>query len=70
MADEIDNAQHQIEQTMNIILQAARNRAETLKHNGLCYNCAQPLTNGAFCDKDCSDDYHRLQAANKRNGLI
>ena len=54
MSDEADRADESIE----LMLAAARMRRKpTLPHTGECYNCQEPLTVGAFGDRDCETDY-------------
>lgn len=31
----------------------------TLEHVGRCYNCAEEIFAGCFCDPDCRDDYEK-----------
>jgi hypothetical protein len=67
MADEADQAQRQIEQSLEVAL---RNRQRSnLKSIGRCWFCEEGLSESLlFCSADCRDDYERLEAAKKRNG--
>lgn len=59
MADDADYA------SLNQEIQnelALKNRPKPLRYLGWCRNCEEPLPHPkVFCDKDCGDDYARLQ---------
>jgi hypothetical protein len=66
--DEADAAQHQ----EALAQQAAmRKRHATLPAIGRCYSCdAQVEAGRKFCDRDCLDDFERIEAARRRAGSV
>lgn len=40
-----------------------------LAFTGKCHNCADPLSEGSFCDADCRDDHERRFRARMINGV-
>lgn len=65
MADDIDRANDQAQQMLDYQLRA---RKRSLMPRGACYNCDDPLSEGAFCCVECRDDYEKMQRAKERNG--
>jgi hypothetical protein len=66
MADEADQAQFIEERDRNLALRA---RHATLTAIGLCYSCGDAVPEGRkFCDRDCLDDFERVERARKRGG--
>lgn len=64
--DEADMAQAQEE---NALKTALSRRYETLRAIGYCYSCNEQLAGALrFCDRDCMEDWERVQAARRRNG--
>ncbi len=69
MPDECDVASVREELDRRLAISAARQNGSTLAATGFCLSCGAQLDEGArFCDKDCRDDYERVQRAAKRNG--
>lgn len=66
-ADPIDRASAEQEALLDAQLKAARNLAAAqpkLSYIGKCYNCDEPLADPErFCDKDCTQDFEKLQRA-------
>lgn len=61
MADEVDNAQINIETMLAEHIRQSK-RPEGPPPRGLCHNCDEPVGDGLrYCDKDCEADF------NKRN---
>jgi hypothetical protein len=57
MADPLEDA----ELTTNMLLQEAlNNRAKVPEKTGFCLACDEP-TEGAFCSKECREDYEKLE---------
>ena len=68
MADEADQAQF-IEQ--RDLALALRQRHTTLTATGKCYSCDEPVPEGRkFCNRDCLDDFERIEASRKRGGRV
>lgn len=68
MADEIDQAQDQIEASLRTAVRLAQ-RQPRLAPTGSCHNCGSLLPRGLlWCDSACREDYDRAQAAQQRNG--
>ena len=66
MADEADQAQFIEARDLALAL---RQRHTTLIATGRCYSCDEPVPEGRkFCNRDCLDDFERLEAARKRGG--
>lgn len=66
MADEADQAQF-IEQ--RDLALALRQRHTTLPAVGRCYSCDADVPAGRkFCDRDCLDDFERVERARRLNG--
>ena len=56
MADFLEDA----EATSNLILEEAlRRKAKVPEKTGFCLACDEP-TEGAFCSKECREDYERI----------
>lgn len=56
MADFLEDA----EATSNLILEEAlRRKAKVPEKTGFCLACEEP-TEGAFCSKECREDYERI----------
>ncbi len=53
MSNEADDAQVISDLLLSASLSA---RAPTLPHTGLCYNCREPIQEGAFCGPDEDGD--------------
>lgn len=61
MADIIDDAQER-EEELRIKALAVRKPTGPVPC-GFCLNCEEPVPAGMrWCDSDCKDDWHRLQA--------
>ena len=66
MADEADQAQFVEARDLALAL---RHRHTTLAATGRCYSCDEDVPDGRkFCDRDCLDDFERVEAARKRGG--
>jgi predicted nucleic acid-binding Zn ribbon protein len=67
MADEIDQAQHQIEQQLEWAMRTRKR--ENMAPIGRCWFCEDTLEpTRLFCSADCRDDYDRLKRARERSG--
>jgi len=67
MSDELDMASVQEE----VYLAAALNRRHaSLTAVGICYACGERVagTMQRFCDRECLQDWERVEAARRRNG--
>jgi len=65
--DDADRAQMDIELSLNSLIKQQR---VGLAASGQCYNCGNGI--GAellFCDRDCRDDYEKLQSSKSRAGI-
>ena len=50
---------------------AMRHRHATLPAIGRCYSCDADIEAGRkFCDRDCLDDYARIESARRRSGSV
>jgi hypothetical protein len=56
MADHIDEASNEVEAHLE---SALRVRAKVPEKTGFCLECGEP-TEGAFCSKECREDYERI----------
>lgn len=67
LADPIDRAAEEQTRTLEMQLQAAKDRAAAepkLVYTGKCYNCEEPLKDELrFCDSYCVEDYEKMQRA-------
>lgn len=64
MADMLEDA----EATTEMLLQEAlRNRPKVPENTGFCLECEEP-TPGAFCSKECREDYERMERLNAIRG--
>lgn len=64
--DEADAADLTMEQALS---SALAKRQATLIPVGRCYSCNEGVEgNRRFCDKDCLEDWERVEAARKRGG--
>ena len=59
MADFADDAAEITENYLQVALQNAREQPRQHPFIGICRNCDEPVSEGAFCDADCRDDYQR-----------
>ena len=59
MADFADDAAEVTEMDLQVALQNAREQPRQHPFTGICRNCDHPVSEGAFCDADCRDDYQR-----------
>lgn len=79
MADEADMAKEIEELALKHAL-AHRKAVVNLPPKGYCYNCDEPLKpevvdgkrqhRRIFCDRDCADDWERLQASKARRVAV
>ena len=46
---------------------AMQNKLPILPFIGECWNCTTPLNTGVFCDVSCSEDFEKVQRANRMN---
>jgi len=66
--DEADAADLTAEQHLK---RALARRHATLPAIGQCYSCAEPVEGSLrFCDRDCLDDYERVEKARRMNGRM
>ncbi len=66
--DEADAADATVEQHLK---RALSRRHATLPAIGQCYSCAKPAEGSLrFCDRECLDDYERVEKARKLNGRM
>lgn len=65
MADDIDRANDQAQQILDMQLRA---RKPILQPKGQCHFCDDELRFGVFCTAECRDDYEKEQRAKERNG--
>jgi hypothetical protein len=66
--DEADAADITAEQHLK---RALARRHATLPAIGQCYSCAEPVEGSLrFCDRDCLDDYERVEKARRMNGRV
>ena len=63
--DEADRASEQEEKQREAALS---HRKPVPERTGFCLNCDE-LSQGAFCNQYCREDYERFERAEKRNGL-
>jgi hypothetical protein len=65
MSDPLDDAAN----TTELLLQEAlNNRLKVPVKTGFCLSCEDP-TPGAFCSKDCREDYERTERMNVIRGV-
>jgi hypothetical protein len=65
MSDEVDRANDQAQQMLDLQLKA---RKSVIAPKGACHYCDEPLHDGLFCNADCRDDFEKEQRAKERNG--
>lgn len=64
MSDPLDQA----DQAANMFLESAlRAKAKIPENTGFCLSCGEP-TSGAFCSKECREDYERAERIKKIRG--
>ena len=64
--DEADAASHQEDLARTA---AMRRRHTTLPAIGRCYSCGADADAGRkFCDRECLEDFERVEAARRRGG--
>lgn len=57
MSDDIDKTQDRLDLEQEIFTKYRKEPA-SIKGNGYCLNCGEPLRkNGRWCDQYCRDDY-------------
>jgi len=64
MADMLEDAEAVTEM---LFQEALRNRAKVPVKTGFCLACEEP-TEGAFCSKECREDYERMDKINAIRG--
>ena len=57
MADELDQASDLELLFTEEAISKHRVTKQPLKAIGVCYNCESEIRNGAFCSKECADEY-------------
>lgn len=68
MADEIDQAQANIEQSLELAFKTRKR--DSLRPVGRCWYCYEKLVDLVlFCSSECRDDWDKEQAARARAGL-
>lgn len=56
-------------QEESALKEALSRRQATLPAVGQCYSCHEQIAGALrFCDRDCMQDWERVQAARRRNG--
>lgn len=61
MSDIIDDANDAIQIQLDSSINAIRNNKDKVYYHH-CLYCQEPTINGSkFCDKDCADDYEKIQ---------
>jgi len=61
MADDIDRANDLAEMERNAAILEARRKSGP-SYTGMCWNCSEPLSEGAFCDAECATDAQKREA--------
>jgi hypothetical protein len=64
MSDPLDEAAAVTEM---LLAESLRMRAKVPENTGFCLACEEP-TEGAFCSKECREDYERLSRIKAING--
>jgi hypothetical protein len=64
MSDPLDEAAAVTEM---LLAESLRMRAKVPENTGFCLACEEP-TEGAFCSKECREDYERLARIKAING--
>lgn len=64
MSDSLDDAAVVTEM---LLAESLRMRAKVPENTGFCLACEEP-TEGAFCSKECREDYERLSRIKAING--
>lgn len=67
MTDISDQATAREEQERELAL-AAQARHGVMCFTGECYNCAEPIECGCFCDVDCRDDFEQRLKTKRISG--
>lgn len=63
MSDTVDEANEALELELNNKINLARANPDK-RYYKYCLNCGEATINGnKFCDKDCADDYGKIQRA-------
>ena len=65
MSDPLDDA---AKTTEMLFQEALRNRPKVPLKTGFCLECNDP-TPGAFCSKECREDYERTERMNAIRGI-
>lgn len=65
--DEIDHAQRTSDLMLEVALTNARPKGRALHPKGSCYFCDEVLEDARklFCDRDCGEDYEKLERKRK-----
>ena len=66
MSDPLDEAERYVEL---LVKEGLANRPKSPEHTGTCLapDCGEP-TVGAFCSKECREDYEKIERLNKIRG--
>lgn len=65
MSDPLEQAEH----AANLFLaKALQSRAKVPENTGFCLACEEP-TEGAFCSKECREDYEHLEKVKAIKGI-
>lgn len=63
MSDTVDEANDAVELELTNKINLARGTPDK-RYYKYCLNCGEPTMHGnKFCDKDCADDYEKIQRA-------
>ena len=65
MADFADDAAEVTEMNLQVALQNAREQPRPHPFTGLCRNCDDTVSHGAFCDAFCRNDYDQRAIFNR-----
>jgi len=65
MSDPLDDA---AKTTELLFQEALRNRAKVPENTGFCLECGEP-TKGAFCSKECREDYEKMERLKAIRGI-
>jgi len=63
MANEGDLGNEAAELFLTLAQKEHERRSQKYYYTGLCWNCSEPLSDGAFCDDggECREDYEKRE---------
>ncbi|WP_372774510.1 hypothetical protein [Pantoea sp. WEP] len=66
MCDEIDAAAEL--ELLNIEIALKNRQRPAIEFTGQCHYCAEAISKGSFCSKECNEDYQKVERAKQFKG--